>query len=477
MPPTVEQFVTSLADNGLMSAAEIAAFRESLPPAQQPKDGQTLAASLVKAGRLTKYQAQAVYQGKSKGLVFGEYVVLDKLGEGGMGVVLKAQHRRMERLVAIKVLSSAAMKQTGAVDRFHREVKAAAKLSHPNIVTAYDASEHQGMHYLAMEYVEGKDLASVVKERGPLGVREAVDYIVQAARGLQYAHEQGIIHRDIKPGNLLLDKRGNVKILDMGLARVTGAEAALGGSDQLTTSGQVLGTCDYMSPEQAMDTHATDHRTDIYALGCSLYRLLTGNPLYRGETMMQILMAHRMNEIPSLCATRPEVPAELDACYQRMVAKEPGDRQATMAEVVAKLEAMLATLSGKPVTVGTAVSPATQAGSPAFVKEVSPRPLVGKGKTAAERRTETYLSAEHGTGKSKAMKARGSGVKVPRQRLLLLGGLASGLVVFLGVVLMLVNREGTLTIDVDEKLGKTCRWPSARAARRSNWPTPRAAGR
>ena len=217
--------------SGLMSAAEVSTFQDSLPPDKRPKDVATARPRAGPApGKLTKYQAQAVYQGKTKGLVFGEYVVLDKLGEGGMGVVLKAQHRRMDRLVAIKVLSSAAMKQAGAVERFHREVEAAAKLAHPNIVTAYDAGEHQGMHYLAMEYVEGKDLATVVKEHGPLAVRQAVECIFQAARGLQYAHEQGIIHRDIKPGNLLLDKKGTVKILDMGLARIAGAEAAMGGA-------------------------------------------------------------------------------------------------------------------------------------------------------------------------------------------------------------------------------------------------------
>jgi serine/threonine protein kinase len=373
MAMTVQEFIERLSQSGLMSAAEVSTFQDSLPPDKQPKDVPQLARALVRHGKLTKYQAQAVYEGKTKGLVFGEYVVLDKLGEGGMGVVLKAQHRRMDRLVAIKVLSSAAMKQAGAVERFHREVQAAAKLMHSNIVTAFDAAEHQGMHYLAMEYVEGSDLATLVKDHGPLPVSQVVECILQAARGLQYAHSKGIVHRDIKPANLLLDKEGTVKILDMGLALIAGAEAALGGPERLTATGQVMGTCDYMSPEQALDSHLADHRTDIYALGCTLYRLLTGHPPYQGQTLMQILLAHQQAPIPSLSTARREAPAELDACFQRMVAKEPGDRQQSMADVVAELETVLAVLSGQSATAAAdEPSSAVVARTLAFLQEARP---------------------------------------------------------------------------------------------------------
>ena len=173
MAITVKQFIERLTESGLMSAAEVSAFQNSLSPDQPAGDVQALVTALYKAGKLTKYQAKAVYEGQGKSLVFGEYTVLDQIGEGGMGVVLKAQHRRMKRTAAIKVLSSAGMKQAGAVERFHREVEAAAKLEHPNIVAAYDAGEHQGVHYLAMQYVDGKDLATIVKDREPLPIREA----------------------------------------------------------------------------------------------------------------------------------------------------------------------------------------------------------------------------------------------------------------------------------------------------------------
>ena len=227
MAVTLEQFIANLVQSGLMSAAEVEGFQQTfagLPRGQRPADAQALARHLVQSGRLTKYQVQAIYQGKTKGLVFGEYLVLDKLRQGGMGVVLKAKHRRLGRTVAIKVLPAAAMKSPEAVRRFYREVAAAGSLDHPNIVMAYDAGEADGVHYLAMEFVDGKDLAGILNEQGRLPVGRAVDYILQAARGLLYAHGQGIVHRDIKPANLLVDKKGTVKILDMGLARMTGAD-------------------------------------------------------------------------------------------------------------------------------------------------------------------------------------------------------------------------------------------------------------
>jgi serine/threonine protein kinase len=341
MSLSLPQFVEALSASGLMTAEELSAFRARLPPGTADGDAESLARELVRQGKLTSFQVNAVYQGKTRGLVFGEYVVLDKLGAGGMGRVFRARHRRMDRTVALKVLPREALDSPQAVERFEREVRAAARLLHPNIVAAYDAGVHEGIHYLVMEYVPGRDLGTLVREGGPLEIRQAIDYAIQAARGLHYAHTQGIVHRDIKPSNLLVSSSGIVKILDMGLARVD--EGAFSDSkatrvEGLTRTGQVLGTIDYMAPEQAEDVNAADARSDVYGLGCTVYRLLTGRPPYVAESLLRKLLAHREQPIPDLRELRPEAPPELAAVLQRMMAKLPEDRPASMEEVIGLLE-------------------------------------------------------------------------------------------------------------------------------------------
>jgi serine/threonine protein kinase len=334
-----DEFVQTLSTSGLMTAEEVKGFFKGLGGAERPSTPRQLVEEMLRRKKLTKFQAQAAVQGKMRNLVLGNYVILDKLGEGGMGQVFKARHRRMERIVALKVLPPAATQSKDAIERFQREVKAAARLSHPNVVTAYDADESGGTHFLVMELVEGTDLASLVAKQGRLPVDRAIDYTLQAAKGLEFAHSQGVIHRDIKPSNLLVDNHGTVKILDLGLARfdeptsVDQATAAAG----LTQSGQVMGTVDYMPPEQAADTRRADRRSDIYSLGCTLFFLISGKPIYAGDTLVEKLVAHREHPVPHLTGLRPGIPDALNSLFRQMVSKRPDDRPKSMTEVVAAL--------------------------------------------------------------------------------------------------------------------------------------------
>jgi molecular chaperone DnaK len=211
-------------------------------------------------------------------------------------------------------------------------VKAAARLLHPNIVAAFDAGEQNGLHYLVMELVDGHSLSQLVEIEGPLPVQKAADYIAQAARGLHYAHRRGLIHRDVKPGNLMLDRAGTVKILDLGTARFGDASGS-----ELTQAGVIMGTVNYMSPEQARSPGDIDARTDIYSLGCTLYYLLVGRPMYAGD-LIQTLLAHAQAPIPALRESRPDVPRWLEQIFRRMVAKAPDQRYGTMSQVLAELE-------------------------------------------------------------------------------------------------------------------------------------------
>jgi serine/threonine protein kinase len=287
--------------------------------------------------RITEFQARALREGRADSLVVGNYLLLDLLGSGGMGAVYRAQHRRMKRQVAIKFLTRLGDRSPAHFQRFQREVEAVAALSHPNIVAAYDADESRMGPFLVMEYVVGSDLAHLVASHGPMRLSEALDASAQAARGMDYAHRQGVIHRDLKPANLLRDQSGTIKVTDLGLARFRGEGAEIR-DDGLTQSGSVFGTVDYMSPEQALDSKSADHRSDIYSLGCTLYYLLTAQPMYSGETMMAKLLAHRTRPVPSLRDVRSDVPEALDDGFRRLVAKEPDDRPGSMAEVVRILE-------------------------------------------------------------------------------------------------------------------------------------------
>ena len=330
------EFADALVEIGLIDAA--ARERYAADPAEGVLG---LSRALVKAGWLTSYQAAAVFQRKSRGLLVGNYLILDKVGQGGMGIVFKARHRALGRVGALKILPPSFTRDRGIVLRFRREFEAAARLRHPNLVAAFEFDEDRGVHFLVMEYVQGINLDRIVGENGPLPVDEAVDYLIQTSRGLEAAHEKGIVHRDIKPGNLMLDRRGTVRVLDLGLARMVGAGNAFesSGANRLTQAGMCMGTIDYMAPEQAEDSHNVDHRADIYSLGCTLYFLLAGREPFPGPTILKKLVAHQEHPAPSLRAIRPEISPDLEAAYQKMMAKRPEDRPASMSEVIALLHA------------------------------------------------------------------------------------------------------------------------------------------
>jgi serine/threonine protein kinase len=267
----------------------------------------------------------------------GQYQLLEKLGEGGMGAVYRALHMRLKRPVALKVLPAQLLHDERAVARFRREMEAVGKLDHPNIVRASDAGEDAGWHFLVMELVEGVDLAQLSALLGPFPVADACEVARQAASALQYAHEHGLVHRDIKPSNLLMTPAGDVKLLDLGLARLYGEQAV---SEVLTATGAVMGTPDYMAPEQSFEPKAVDIRADLYGLGCTLYKLLTGRPPFDGPeygTLAQKLLAHAQAPVPPIRVRRPEVPEALSAVLDRLLAKRPADRFGTPMEAEATL--------------------------------------------------------------------------------------------------------------------------------------------
>ena len=289
-----------------------------------------LARELVRRGLLTTFQANEIMQDRAARLNLGQYLLLERLGQGGMGEVFKARHRVLDRFVALKVIRPEFVNHADAVERFRRECRAAGRLSHPNIVTVHDAHQAGDVHFMAMEYLDGKDLGRLLKEGGPLPPGDACDYARQAALGLQHAHEKGMVHRDVKPANLMLTTGGVVKVLDLGLARLrVGADAGATTSD-LTRAGSIMGTPDYMAPEQAAgDSAVADGRADVYSLGCTLFHLLTGRPPFPGKTAREKIAAHLCQPPPRVDEIRPGLHPGLAGVVRRMMEKDPAARYPT----------------------------------------------------------------------------------------------------------------------------------------------------
>lgn len=324
-----------LRDSEIVSAEVLTEFTEDTAPEE-------IGHQLLERGLLTAFQLQNLTSPTDLPSLLGDYVLLDQIGQGGMGTVLRAEHRRMKRIVAIKILRQQTFQDHDSIQRFTREVELAARLSHPNIVTAYDAGEQDGLLYLVTEYIDGENLADIVRHQGPFCLEDGVSIACQAATGLQYAHSKGIIHRDIKPANLLLDDEGGVKLLDVGLARLIHEPA---GDDseatELTASGMIMGTVNYMSPEQASNTHEANELSDLYSLGCTLWFLLTGAPPYADGSTMERLIAHREQPIPSLRDLNPDVPEQLDNICRGLLAKVPAERPKSAEHVCDELNRLL----------------------------------------------------------------------------------------------------------------------------------------
>jgi len=335
-PTTRTDFLNLLKKSGICPSrtfSDLAARSDQLP-----NDPSLLAADLVRKNVLTQFQAKLLLAGRHKGFKLGSYLIRGHIGQGGAGTVYLAEHLTLRRPVALKVLAVKEGTNRGSIERFLREARAAAALDHPNIVRIFDIGQQGPVHYLAMEFIEGNTLDSLIRKNGPFPWQRAVECVLQAAAGLQHAHEKGFIHRDIKPTNLIWAKDGTVKILDMGLAR------SLEPSDKLTellADGAVLGTADYIAPEQAMNNPDLDIRADIYSLGATFFALLTGRPPFQGTTA-QKLIQHQMTLAAPVEGFEKSIPPGLSKIVAKMLAKKPAQRYSTPAAVIAVLQPWLA---------------------------------------------------------------------------------------------------------------------------------------
>ena len=339
MKPEVDLAIGELVKHGVLHKDEIDSAFEKYPEAASIDDRDALGDFLEQIGLITAFQAGELRNKRIADLAMANYLILDRLGEGGMGTVFRARHKRMRRIVALKVLNPEIQENPDHLQRFQREIETLARLNHPGVIQAYDADFGPSGFFLVLELVEGNDLDGIVRKHGPLPVSEAIDAMIQSAKALQYVHDQGMVHRDIKPQNLMRNRQGDIKVADLGLVRLTESESTDDHNKQgLTQQFTIAGTLEFMAPEQAENTSGVDNRADIYSLGCSLYYILAGKNVYTGKSVMDKLMAHMTHPIPSIRELRTDVSEKLDNVFMKMVAKTVDQRYQTMNEVIADLE-------------------------------------------------------------------------------------------------------------------------------------------
>lgn len=335
--PSAKNLLELLERSGIADDSELKGALDSLSEKASGRvvQAKELAVHLIDSGVITQWHADKLLAGKYKGFFLDKYKLLGLLGTGGMSSVYLAEAKNTGQKRAIKVLPKKKVSDKSYLDRFYREGKAAASLSHPNIVRIYDINNAGDTHYMVMEYVQGADLYQRVKENGPLSIDDAIDAIIQSAEGLQHAHQIEMVHRDIKPANLLQTDSGDVKLLDLGLALFRQE-----GEESLTVlyNEKVMGTADYLSPEQAVNSHTVDHRADIYSLGCTLYFLLTGRPPFDKGTLAQRIAMHQTQEPESIASLRQNCPQGLVDICSKMMRKKPDDRYNSCDEIVVALE-------------------------------------------------------------------------------------------------------------------------------------------
>lgn len=338
MSITFQELTQVLTQVGLVSRDDLSQMVSRLSGDSTEPDVGLLTNELLRYGKITEFQRQLLLDGSP--IEMGNYLILDRIGQGGMGLVYKAKHQQMGRIVALKVILNKS--SLTANERFQREIKVIAAIKHPNVVTAYDAGDVDGVQYLVMEYIPGMNLSRHVSHNGPLQISVALRYLRQVAEGLKHIHDAGIIHRDIKPSNLLLEDSGTVKITDLGLSRLIEwpADSEADTMADLTGHGQIIGTVDYMAPEQFVNSRNLDRRADFYSVGCTLYFLLAGKPPFAGSSAGEKVIAHREQRAPSLRQARESVSEELEALYQRLIAKRPEQRFQTADELLRALDAL-----------------------------------------------------------------------------------------------------------------------------------------
>jgi len=338
-----EKFLASVRAANLFAPMQLAKVEAAVPAnVGTPADA---ARALIAAGHLTRFQAERLLSGKSDGFHLGPYVILDQVGRGPMGRVYKARHQTMNRPVAVKVLAANLTDTAAARQAIQQEVRAAAQLNHPNIVTAYDANEINQRFYLVLELVDGPNLETLIKERGPLPISETCELLWQAAGGLEHAHGRKMLHRDIKPTNLLVSRPSKtapellLKISDFGIAKFSPTSESLA---QTPSPGSWLGTADYVAPEQTNHPQLAGKAADIYSLGAVGYFLLTGHPPFPDGTIEEKAKRHLWEEPARLELIRPDTPPALAILIHQMLAKHPAHRPGSAAEVVARVESLLA---------------------------------------------------------------------------------------------------------------------------------------